>query len=71
MTGRDGVMLGLLGFVLRKKEAESSCLSCSIDVPLNNKFFSLLDSLGPSSMFFGLQRDQRSAVMSRFVVLLL
>jgi hypothetical protein len=42
-----------------------------MDVPPNNEFFSLSDLLGPSSMFFGSQRVQRSAVVSDLMVSLL
>jgi hypothetical protein len=37
-------------------------------VPSNNEFFSLSDSLGPSSMFFGSRGVQRSAVVSDLMV---
>jgi hypothetical protein len=39
-------------------------------VPPNNKFFSLSDSLGPSSMFFGSRGVQRLAVVSDLMLLL-
>jgi hypothetical protein len=37
-------------------------------VPPNTEFFSLSDLLGPSSMFFGLQGVQISAVVSDLMV---
>jgi hypothetical protein len=40
-------------------------------VPPNNEFFLLSDLLGPSSMFFGSQGVQRSAVVSDLMVSLL
>jgi hypothetical protein len=57
-----------------EKEKSNVCnrsgLSCSIGVPLNSEFFSLPDSLGPSSTFCGSRRVQRLAMVSRLVVLL-